>query len=90
MNETIPSYTVGFENTQTTTAYIPTVFIVPPELKVGDNWYVKLPGATALVEVKIEQVTPKTVLLRQMDFPYNNPLRYEISNITFVKKVEKK
>ena len=85
MNETIPSYTVGFENTQTTTAYIPTVFIVPPELKVGDNWYVKLPGWNYVFKSEILEVTEKTVKIKFGNHP--PPQRYKKSDVEFVEKV---
>lgn len=73
---------------QITTAYIPTPFILPPKIEVGENWYVKYPGAIGLVEVEIKQITSKTVLLKQTDLPpYDTPIRYEISDIMFVERV---
>jgi len=60
-----------------------------PKLNVGDFWYIKYPGARALVEVEIIEVSQKTVQLKQFDRPYHNIARYEISDIKFVEKVEK-
>ena len=89
----IPKKGAGFDKQDDMFRYINENQFYPnqsPELNVGEHWYIKYPGATALVEVEIDQVTPKTVILTQMDLPYNSPLRYEISNIKFVEKVEKK
>ena len=76
-------------NPTTTTAYIPTTFIVPPKIEVGEFWYIKYLGSRSLVEVEIKEVSQKTVLLKQVDRPYDNPVRYEKSDIKFVEKVEK-
>ena len=59
------------------------------ELNVGERWYIKYLGARSLVEVEIKEVSQKTVLLKQVDRPYDNPVRYEKSDIKFVEKVEK-
>lgn len=60
-----------------------------PALNVGDFWYIKYPGAIALVEVEIIEVSQKTVQLKQIDRPYYNISRYEISDVKFVEKIEK-
>jgi hypothetical protein len=75
--------------TSSKTAYIPTPFDVPPELKVGDKWFVKLQGASWLTEQKIIEVTEKTVLLQQMDdsLARHAHLRYKKTDIEFVEKV---
>ena len=75
----------------TTTAYIPTTFPVPPELNVGECWYIKFPNATALVEVEIIDVTKQTVVLKQIrEISYLAPeSRYKKSDIEFVEKMEK-
>lgn len=76
----------------TTTAYIPTTFPSPLQLNVGEQWYVKLPNATALVEVEIIEVTNQSVVLKQIkEISYLAPKsRYKKSDIEFVEKVEKK
>jgi len=75
--------------TELKSAYIPTTFIVPPELKVGDKWFVKLQGASCLTEQKIIEVTEKTVLLQRMDdsLALHTHLRYKKTDIEFVEKV---
>jgi hypothetical protein len=75
--------------TSSKTAYIPTPFVVPPELKVGDKWFVKLQGASCLTEQKIIEVTEKTVLLQRMDdsLALHTHLRYKKTDIEFVEKV---
>ena len=60
-----------------------------PTLNVGDFWYIKYLGSRSLVEVEIKEVSQKTVLLKQVDRPYHNLVRYEISDVKFVEKVEK-
>ena len=61
--------------------------IMSPDLRFGECWYVKLPGATALIEVVINEVTSKTVVLSPTE-KYNPTLRYKKSDIEFVEKVE--
>ena len=75
--------------TSNKTAYIPTTFIVPPELKVGDKWFVKLQGASCLAEQEIIEVTEKTVLLHRInEYPsLRTNLRYKKSDVEFVEKV---
>ena len=75
--------------TELKSAYIPTTFIVPPELKVGDKWFVKLQGASCLTKQKIIEVTEKTVLLQRMDdsLARHAHLRYKKTDIEFVEKV---
>lgn len=83
-----PDYNWGLQPT-----HIPTPFIVPPEIKVGENWYVKFPGAIALVEVEIVEVTKQTVVIKQphRSLSYlSNENRYKKSDIEFVEKVEEK
>lgn len=62
-------------------AYIPTVFTAPPELKVGEKWYVKFPDSTCLSEARILDVTEKTVLF------YSN-VRFKKTDVEFVEKVQ--
>jgi hypothetical protein len=85
------TFGVGIPNqpTELKSAYIPTTFIVPPELKVGDKWFVKLQGASCLTEQKIIEVTEKTVLLQRMDdsLARHAHLRYKKTDIEFVEKV---
>jgi hypothetical protein len=75
-------------------AYIPTPFVVPPALKVGDKWYIKYQqGFCGLTEVEIKEVTEKTVVLQSSDkwLGYergeNKPVRYKKLDIEFVEKV---
>jgi hypothetical protein len=84
-------------------AYIPTPFVVPPALKVGDKWYIKYQqGFCGLTEVEIKEVTEKTVVLQSLDkwlgyerldkwLGYergeSKPVRYKKSDIEFVEKV---
>ena len=58
-----------------------------PTLSSGQHWYIKLPNTISLSEVLIEEVTPKTVLLKPIE--KNQPMRYKKSDIEFVEKVEK-
>jgi hypothetical protein len=85
------TFSVGIPNqpTELKSVYIPTTFIVPPELKVGDKWFVKLQGASCLTEQKIIEVTEKTVLLQRMDdsLAGHAHLRYKKTDIEFVEKV---
>jgi hypothetical protein len=67
-------------------AYVPTVFTVPPELKVGDKWYVKEPDQKILVVYEIFEVTEKTVVMKEKNFVGH--YRYRKSDIEFVEKVE--
>lgn len=70
-------------------SYIPTPFIMPPELRFGEYWYVKFPNVNRLVEVVIDEVTSKTVVLSPTE--ENRPTyRYKKSDIEFVEKVEEK
>jgi hypothetical protein len=76
-------------------AYIPTVFTVPPELNVGEIWYIKYQqGFCGLTEVEIKEVTEKTVVLQSLDSRLgyecggNKPVRYKKLDIEFVEKVE--
>ena len=75
----------------TTTAYIPTVFTAPPELRFGETWYVKFPNDTALSKVVIDDVTEKTVYLSEYtnsgSYAYNSR-RYKKTDIEFVEKVK--
>lgn len=91
----LPEHLKGKLMQQTTSSYVPTIstqFVMPPELRFGECWYVKLPGATALVEVEIIEVTKQTVLLKQnKEQSYlTSKLRYKKSDIEFVEKVEEK
>ena len=59
------------------------------ELKKGDKWYIKYPNATALVGIKIEELTEKTVVLSELSDYYGITTRYQTSDIIFVEKLEK-
>lgn len=88
----LPTHLKGNSMTQTTSSYIPTIstpFIMPPKLNVGEHWYIKFPEAKALVEVVIDEVTSKTVVLSPTE-KYKPTLRYKKSDIEFVEKLEEK
>ena len=79
------------------TSYIPTPFIVPPEIKVGENWYVKnyIVGnrsSVPLREIEVLDVTKNTVLIREIHEDGYEPdaYRFKKSDIEFVEKVEEK
>ncbi len=81
-------YTVGQINLPTqTTAYIPTVFTVPPELKVGDFWYVKPQGELELIVFKILDATEKTVYI--LNPSTSRMRRYKKTDIEFVERVKR-
>lgn len=90
----LPEHLKGNSMTQTTSSYIPTIstpFIMPPELKVGEHWYVKFPESKTLKEVEILEVTKHTALVKEHKgnlLTYS--CRYKKSDIEFVEKVEKK
>lgn len=94
MSEDVPKYQ-GIDNTfgvvhRTTelkSVYIPTTFIVPPELKVGDKWYVKQKDRNDLVVFKILEVTEKTVLVEDHNMGWQH-IRYKKTDIEFVEKVQ--
>lgn len=50
---------------------------------IGETWYVKLPGGTTLLTLKITDVTDKTVEFEQK---FTSKSRYIKSEITFVEK----
>ena len=52
----------------------------------GQRWYVKLPGNPMLREVKITDVTPKTVNVRPMDQPRAGEVRFAIEDVEFVEQ----
>ena len=74
--------------TETKHIHIPTVFVVPPELRMGQYWYVKYPGATALSEVEIMGVTEKTVVLKDTRSKFTENMRYEKTDVKFVEQVK--
>ncbi len=55
--------------------------------KVGEFWYVKLPGVTALATELIKEITKHTVELSEDN--YGSVRRYKISDIEFVEKSAK-
>ena len=87
------SYTVGFGTaqsvmnpaTQATPVYIPTLFVVPPE--VGESWYVKLPGCARIQYVRIIEVTEKTINLMDLNSESKTLCRYKKTDVEFVEKV---
>jgi hypothetical protein len=91
----IPAMTPITDHTFTLkSAYIPTTFIAPPDLKVGDKWYIKYQqGFCGLTEVEIKEVTEKTVVLQSLDSRLgyergeSRPVRYKKFDIEFVEKV---
>jgi hypothetical protein len=94
MNETIPSYTVEFGNAQSVmnpatqaTAYIPTVFPIPPKIEVGENWYVKLPGCARLQNIRVVEITKETINLKDLESESLALGRYKKTDIEFVEKV---
>ena len=74
------------------TSYIPTPFIVPPEIKVGENWYIKRPEKTSLDKVEVIEVTQKTIQVLDIGrvLHEDSLLRFKKSDIEFVEKVEEK
>ena len=73
-------------NPTTSTAYIPTQFIVPPKVEVGEAWYVKLPGCARLQYVRILEVTEKTINLKDLESESLAKGRYKKTDIEFVEK----
>lgn len=73
---------------QTTPVYIPTPFIVLPEIEVGENWFVKLPGCSMVQNVRIVDITEKTVNLNDLNSAKIALGRYKKTDVEFVEKVE--
>lgn len=69
--------------------FIPQMSIAQPELVVGDKWYVKIRDSLALSEVKITEVTEKTVLLYPLSHSPFKEVRYRKFDIEFIEKAEK-
>lgn len=84
---TFTSQSVMNPATQTTTAYIPTVFVLPPKVEVGEQWYVKLPGCHRIQDVRIVDITDKTVNLKDLESESLALGRYKKSDVEFVEKV---
>lgn len=57
------------------------------ELKVDQCWYVRLPGARALTDVRILELTEYTVLLSYQDFS-SPAYRYEFEDVHFIECYE--
>jgi hypothetical protein len=76
------------QTTSSKTAYIPTVFILPPELKVGDKWYIKYPEDYEVTKVKILELTEKTVQFKVAEDGPAYPSRYKKIDVEFVEKVK--
>lgn len=57
-----------------------------PELEIGEEWYIRFPGARALSHVIIADVTVKTVLVKSASFYDNNGSRYEKKDIDFIER----
>lgn len=62
-----------------------TVFDKTPPLVVGERWYIRYPGARALTEVEIIDVTPRTVLVQSVSY-YSPGTRYEKKDLDFVER----
>ena len=60
--------------------------------KKGELWYIRLPGATCLMQARIEDLTPATVELRNHDKELENlssvTALYERKDIKFVERVK--
>lgn len=52
----------------------------------GQEWYVRLQGAAALMRVTVIDVTPKTVELRGVA-SYRQPVRYAKTDVEFVEQI---
>lgn len=57
-----------------------------PPLTVGEEWYIRFPGARALSHVVIADVTVKTVLVKSATFYDQTGSRYEKKDIDFVER----
>jgi len=52
-------------------------------IKIGDTWYARRPGATALTELKITDITPMTIEVMSRGLPSTRE-RYKIGEIEFI------
>jgi hypothetical protein len=59
-----------------------------PDLHKNEKWFVKLEGASSVLEMKILEVTAHTVLTQVVCDVYIPPARYEITSITWIEKKE--
>lgn len=70
-------------------------YLSPPnmreKLKVGDTWYTKHKSSRALIEMKVSDLTDRTVLLCHPHELYKKGAgtRYAIDDINFIEKVKK-
>lgn len=55
------------------------------EPREGEIWWVKMPGAVALTEVLVEQITQNTVLLKHPGY-HTTSSRYRKCEVDFVEK----
>ena len=65
-------------------------------MKAGETWYVLRPGATCLVKVVIEDITDKTICVKEVDRQtmcglfvpvYTAPERYKYGYLEFIEQV---
>ena len=57
------------------------------DIKAGEVWYVKYPGATTLAKVEILDITEKTVNVEEQRIVgRSRPSRYERGDINFIEK----
>jgi hypothetical protein len=60
-----------------------------PDLKVGDHWYIKPSGKSALDEYEILDVTKSTVEIKECGVSHPPVRRYSIFDVKFIEKVKK-
>ena len=58
----------------------------PQEPRARELWYVRLPGATALVTARVLELTVETALLRLSNNA--SPVRFALDDLQFVEKAE--
>ena len=59
-----------------------------PTLNVGECWYVKLPQATAVSKIQLQEVTDDTVLVTFPEHMYKtSESRFQKSDIIFVERI---
>ena len=58
----------------------------PPDLNIGELWYIKLSNTSPAETVQIDDITEKTVLLSQNITI--GQTRYKITDIDFIEKVK--
>jgi len=58
----------------------------PPELYIGEIWYVKLPNSITLETIEILEITAKTVRVNDNEFLHGIYGRFKTSDIEFIEK----